>query len=100
MLVNNAFDGYFTVGEEDIIAEQENFKFSDSDGDGTLNKEEVMKWVSPNLELLAEEEAGHLLEETDKNKDGQLTVEEVIAEHELWVGSEATDYGELLHDEL
>lgn len=60
-----------------------------------------MKWVSPDLAAVAGEEAAHLMEETDKNKDGQLTVEEVKEEHELWVGSEITDYGDLLeHDEL
>ena len=86
--------------EEELLGEKENFKFNDADGDGSLNKEEVMKWVSPDLEKIAAEEASHLMEETDKDKDGQLTVEEVKDQHELWVGSEATDYGDMLHDEL
>lgn len=89
------------VSEEDLIGEKENFKYNDADGDGSLNKQEIMKWVSPDLEKIASEEAAHLMGETDSNKDGELTVEEVKAEHELWVGSEITNYGDLLdHDEL
>lgn len=90
------------VSEEDLIGEKENFKFNDADGDGFLNKEEIMKWVNPDMDKIAREEAEHLISETDKNKDGELSSDEVKEQHELWVGSEATEYGEMLerHDEL
>jgi len=84
--------------EEDKIAEKENFLYFDEDKDETLNKAEILKWVSPELEKVADEEAQHLMSETDKNKDGQLSAQEILDEHELWVGSEATGYGD--HDEL
>lgn len=90
----------FAAPEEDLIGEKENFKHNDADGDGALNRAEILKWVSPDLARIANEEATHLFDETDKNKDGQLSVDEVKEEHEMWVGSEATDYGNLLHEEL
>lgn len=40
---------------------------------------------------------------SDDNKDGKLSVEEVVSHHDIFVGSEATDYGERLNhvrDEL
>ena len=101
MLVFFAFIGAsVAVSDEDMVGEKENFKYNDGDGDGSLDKAEIKRWVSPDLDKVAGEEAAHLMEETDKDKDGQLTKEEVKDRHELWVGSEATDYGDMLHDEL
>lgn len=39
----------------------------------------------------------------DTNKDGALTLEEVLANHEVFLDSDATEYGQQLrwaHDEL
>lgn len=80
------------------MAESSNFRFQDKNSDGALDKEEVVAWVSPNIDEIVREETEHLLGETDKDKDGQLTKEEILDEHELWVGSEATEYGEMLLD--
>ena len=46
----------------------------------------------------AEDEAEHLLEETDQDGDGKLSREEILEQFELWVGSAATDYGLQLSD--
>lgn len=43
------------------------------------------------------------MENSDTNKDGVLSIDEIVDHHEIFVGSEATDYGEHLHkfkDEL
>jgi hypothetical protein len=55
---------------------------------------------APNLIDTAADEATHLMKSTDKNGDGILTYDEVVDEHELWVGSEATNFGDRLTDEL
>ena len=33
-----------------------------------------------------------VLQESDTNKDGRLTKEEILAQQDLWVGSAATEY--------
>ena len=40
----------------------------------------------------------HLFESADDNKDGQLDTDEILDHHDVFVGSEATDYGEHLKD--
>lgn len=51
---------------------------------------------------VAGEEAAHLIQETDENSDGGVTLDEIIKQSDLWVGSEASDLvmSELDHDEL
>ena len=52
--------------------------------------------------MMAQEEARHLMQAADDNKDGKLSEEEIVKNHETFVGSEATDYGRALpiHEEL
>lgn len=87
---------------EDIEGEKENFKYNDEDKDGSLNRAEVYKWVTPDMTGVAGEEAAHLIQETDENSDGGVTLDEIIKQSDLWVGSEASDLvmSELDHDEL
>lgn len=52
---------------------------------------------------IADQEVDHLVENSDDNRDGKLSIQEIVDHHEIFVGSEATDYGEHLHkfkDEL
>lgn len=93
---------FHTLGnEEDLTGTRENFNHNDEDSNGYLDKDEVLKWVAPNIESIASEEAAHLMEASDTSRDGSLTKDEILDQHDLWVGSEATDYGELLmRDEL
>ena len=51
---------------------------------------------------MAQEEARHLVSSADEDKDGKLSEDEMINNHEIFVGSEATDYGRALpkHEEL
>lgn len=46
---------------------------------------------------VAVQESKHLFEVADKNKDGKLSVDEIVDEHRTFVGSEATNFGEDLH---
>ena len=52
--------------------------------------------------MIVQEEARRMLSAADDNKDGKLSEEEIVKNHETFVGSEATDYGRALpkHDEL
>ncbi|XP_039294645.1 calumenin isoform X1 [Nilaparvata lugens] len=83
--------------------EKEQFKtYRDKDGDGFMNMEEVKSWIIPPDFDHAEAEARHLIYESDEDADGKLTKEEVLSKYDIFVGSQATDFGEALarHDEF
>ena len=63
---------------------------------------QVKQWIIPPDFDHAEAEAKHLVAESDANNDGQLTKEEIMNKYDLFVGSQATDFGEALtrHDEF
>ncbi|XP_014676768.1 PREDICTED: calumenin-B-like [Priapulus caudatus] len=90
--------------EPDWVAqEREQFgKFRDTDGDGKMGVEEVKAWILPPDFDHSQAEARHLIFEADADKDGQLSKEEIIEKHDLFAGSQATDFGEALsrHDEF
>lgn len=69
----------------------------DSDGDGVLRGEEVRRWMIPDVKTVAKQEATHLISGADIDKDGKLSITEIVDAHQLFVGSEATNYGEELH---
>ena len=72
----------------------------DKNKDGYLDKQEVADWIVPSEVNFSLEEAKHLIERADTNKDRVLSYQEVIENHDVFVGSQATDYGRLLHEEL
>uniref|UniRef100_A0A8C4Q085 Reticulocalbin-3 n=1 Tax=Eptatretus burgeri TaxID=7764 RepID=A0A8C4Q085_EPTBU len=76
----------------------------DVDRDGKLSLEELRQWVlpPPNYDF-ALAETNHLIRETDQDKDGKLTKPEILQSWNVFVGSQATNYGHDLtakHDEL
>lgn len=99
----------YRAAEEDeeepewVANEREAFtKHHDLDNDGYLNDEEVRLWISPNDFDHAESEAKHLIFEADVDHDEQLTKDEILDKYDVFVGSQATDFGEALarHDEF
>ena len=74
------------------------YEVYDKDKNEVLDKEEIRAWLAPDVKQSAREEAEHIMHETDA-KSAQLTFDQIVAKHELWVGSEATGYGKHL-DEL
>ncbi|CAO1422965.1 unnamed protein product [Diamesa serratosioi] len=83
--------------------ERETFKtFRDKDGDGSLNNDEVKEWIIPQDFDHSEAESRHLIYEADSDADEKLTKEEILAKYDVFVGSQATDFGEALvrHDEF
>ncbi|XP_050520024.1 calumenin-A [Daktulosphaira vitifoliae] len=86
-----------------VISEKEQFKtYRDKDGDGFLDIGEVKDWILPENFDHAEAESRHLIYESDADADGKLTNNEIITKYDLFVGSQATDFGEaiLKHEEL
>lgn len=90
-------------GEEPawVHSERDMFRqYRDKNGDGVLDAHEMGEWISPTGYDHAEAEASHLLYSADDDKDGELSRDEILAHHEIFAGSQVTDYGEQLkrHD--
>ncbi|KAG7466581.1 reticulocalbin-3 isoform X1 [Solea senegalensis] len=78
-------------------------EFRDVNKDGYLDAGEVAMWILPEEVDHADNEAKHLIHETDTDKDQKVTKKEILANWNMFVGSQATNYGEDLtkrHDEL
>lgn len=90
--------------EPDWLAdEKDNFdKHRDKNADGFLDKEEVKAWILPDGYNHIVAETNHLIYASDENRDGVLSREEVLNNFEVFVGSQATDFGEAIrnHDEF
>lgn len=83
--------------------EKERFSgYRDKDRDGFMDTEEMKNWIIPEDFDHAEAEARHLVYEADADADGVLTKDEIINKYDVFVGSQATDFGEALarHDEF
>ncbi|XP_078666809.1 calumenin-like isoform X3 [Branchiostoma floridae x Branchiostoma belcheri] len=86
-----------------VKSEREQFgTFRDKNGDGKMDKDEVRDWIIPPDYDHADAESKHLLFESDADKDQKLTKQEIVDKYDLFVGSQATDFGEALvrHDEF
>ena len=59
-------------------------------------------WIIPEDFDPSDAEAKHLINESDSDSDGKLTKDEILEKYDLFVGSQATDFGEALsrHDEF
>ncbi|XP_059534310.1 reticulocalbin-2 isoform X3 [Myotis daubentonii] len=83
-----------------ILVEKDRFLNDyDRDADGRLDPQELLSWVVPNNQGIAQEEALHLIDEMDLNNDRKLSEAEILENQDLFLTSEATDYGRQLHDE-
>ncbi|XP_077317015.1 reticulocalbin-1 isoform X2 [Lithobates pipiens] len=93
-----------TPEPEWVATEREQFSdFRDLNKDGKMDHEEIRHWILPQDYDHAQAEARHLIYESDSSKDKLLTKEEIINNWNMFVGSQATNYGEDLtrnHDEL
>lgn len=100
-------DMYRGVSDEEepdwVKNEREQFEnYRDKNKDGHMDPEEVKQWIIPPDFDHAEAEAKHLVLESDADSDGYLTKDEIMNKYDLFVGSQATDFGEALtrHDEF
>lgn len=87
-----------------VVNERKQFhEFRDFNKNGYLEPGEVAEWILPTEVDHADNEAKHLLHETDTDKDDKMSREEILVNWNMFVGSQATNYGEDLtrrHDEL
>jgi len=87
--------------KEWIEIETERFHTNwDSDKDGVLKGIEIRAWLMPSNKEVASEEIIHLFSVADENKDSVLDLEEIIKHHETFGGSQATNWGKHIVDEL
>ncbi|ODM97252.1 Calumenin [Orchesella cincta] len=83
--------------------ERDSFRtYRDKNNDGVLDHDEVKQWIMPDEYDHAEAESNHLIHTSDTDADGKLSKEEVLEKYDVFVGSQATDFGEALvkHDEF
>ncbi|KAM4652621.1 reticulocalbin-2 isoform 2-T2 [Discoglossus pictus] len=83
-----------------LVVEKDRFVNDyDKDGDGRLSPKELLSWIVPNNEGVSLEEADHLIDEIDKDGDRKLSTAEILQSRDIFLTSEATDYGRQLLDE-
>ena len=69
----------------------------DEDNDGFLSEGEVKAWIVPNQYDHVKSEIEHLMNTADDDKDRFLSRDEVVYRHmDVFVGSQATDFGNVL----
>lgn len=97
------------MGKEDVEepdwvkTEREQFTmYRDTNKDGHMDRDEVRDWIIPDDYDHSSAEAKHLIFESDSDQDGSLSKQEVLDKYDLFVGSQATDFGDALtkHNEL
>jgi len=91
------------VDEEFMELETDRFKDEyDRDSNGFIEADELIFWLSPDNTEIAIDEAEHLIDMCDEDEDERLTPDEIVDNHDLWVDSDATEYGAQLrhYDEL
>jgi len=102
--IGDMYKGLPGDNEPDWVT-QEKTLFSvdrDKDGDGFMSFEEVKQWIIPADFDHSLGEAKHLMVKADVNGDSLLSKEEVLDQYDMFVGSSATQFGEVLsrHDEF
>ncbi|XP_047507525.1 reticulocalbin-2 isoform X1 [Pieris napi] len=80
--------------KEWVMTERDKYDHElDSNGDGLLDEHEIHRWMIPDNNEIAEEEVSHLFASSDDDHDELLSFEEILQHHHVFVGSEATDFG-------
>ena len=72
----------------------------DLNADGKVSEEELKLYVDPKNPNHARAEARNLIELVDADKDGSLSLDEVLASKDIILGSKMVDTGQSLHDEF
>merc|ERR1719414_1934951 len=70
----------------------------DKNKDGSLDDAEIIAWVIPDNNEIASDEVNHLFAGADEDVDGLLSKDEILNNHDLFVGGEVTNYGEMLRN--
>ncbi|XP_045458854.1 reticulocalbin-2 [Melitaea cinxia] len=87
--------------KEWLIAEKDKFDHElDRDRNGLLSPQELHRWLVPDNEEIADEEAAHLVASADDDGDGKLSYREVLRHHRVFVGSDPALDQSHFEDEL
>jgi len=102
--IGDIYKGELGDAEPDWVT-QERTLFAvdrDKDRDGVMSFEEVKQWIIPDDFDHSLGEAKHLIVKADMNGDSLLSKQEVLDQYDMFVGSSATQFGEVLsrHDEF
>ena len=82
-----------------LLGEKERFDEDlDKNQDGSLDDAEIIAWVIPDSDEIASDEVNHLFAGADEDVDGLLSKDEILNNHDLFVGGEVTNYGEMLRN--
>ncbi|XP_066598636.1 reticulocalbin-2 [Prorops nasuta] len=95
------FVGNRSKGEskEWLLIEKDKFDHEhDKNKDGMLDASEILTWLVPSNDEIATDEVDHLFAASDDDHDDRLSFHEILDHHDVFVGSEATDYGDHLQD--
>ncbi|KAK4476128.1 hypothetical protein MN116_001347 [Schistosoma mekongi] len=100
VITNDEFTNfsYRGVSQKNYLHEQ--FKNLDFDKNNLLTLEELRPWLLPSLKIAAKSEATWLMNLTDSNHDGQLTLDEILAKSHSWKDSQVVKHARSLWDEL
>ncbi|XP_050698675.1 reticulocalbin-2-like isoform X1 [Eriocheir sinensis] len=90
---------YESAPERREVVKKHHMRFSvlDVDGSGVLEGQEVAGVAYVDKDI-AEDEVDHLFGAADDDGNDILSFLEVLEHHDVFVGSEATDYGDHLHN--
>lgn len=69
--------------------EKERFAELDINKDAVLDREEIRPWILPDHEVIAREEAIHLILSADDDKDMVLSEKEIIHHLGLFIGRDS-----------
>ncbi|CAH8641932.1 unnamed protein product [Heterobilharzia americana] len=89
---------YRGISQQNYLDEQ--FKLLDVDKNWILTPNELRSWLLPSLKSAAQSEATRLMNLTDSNQDGKLTLDEVLAKSHSWKDSQVVKHARSLWDEL
>ncbi|XP_042855803.1 reticulocalbin-2-like isoform X2 [Penaeus japonicus] len=87
-----------TINPSEQDQDRRKFEEHDVDGDNVLNLDEIQSLYIPTNMDIAEDEVDHLFAAADDDNDDLLSFLEILDHHDVFVGSEATDYGDHLHN--
>ncbi|CAF1627642.1 unnamed protein product [Didymodactylos carnosus] len=76
------------TGQADVLSDE-----LDKNRDGFAEYEEFARYYLPTSSMTMDEEANHLMEECDKDKNGHCSADEIVNAYSTFSGSQVTDFG-------
>ncbi|XP_076320570.1 stromal cell derived factor mayday [Tachypleus tridentatus] len=95
--------------DDDSKLSEENWKkerirefkeFIDTNHDGKVNRQELLLYNDPENPVHSKREAEELISKADTNKDNCLSLQEVLAQKNIFLGSKMVDTARSFHDEF